>query len=554
MIVKGVRKQMRQQIETLLQEVAFKKPSPMYDRIYVTTLFTFYWKITIKTIKVCKNLVKDDSSIKVGGVLASLLSKELEDETGIVPVTGLLDKAATLDSDSTEIIDDLPLDYSILDEIDYEYPTGSAYITFMTKGCTRSCAFCSVPILEPTYKDRVPTLDKFIASNGKFGEKRNLLLMDNNVLASARFPEIVKEIMQMGFYKGATYQEPNQLELAIQILRQRINDVGTTRRIVKLLSIFVNARLRGGNKRDFQQIINKYQLASNATATRANILKSHKIIAPIYERYRSKTLAARYVDFNQGIDGRYVNETNMALLSELNVRPLRIAFDFIGMKKQYVNAVELAAKFNILNLSNYILYNFKDSPSELYERLEINIKLNERLGTKIFSFPMKYIPLFGEDAKGRNYIGPKWNKKFIRAVQSILNVTKGIVAPGSEFFEVAFGQSLSEYLEILYMPETFIIYRKKFELSGLTRQWRNDFLGLLSDEAATAKSIIEQNDFSNQVLLSENRKVRRVLSYYTITDKDLNGVDLEYEQLKQTFNKLVQENMFVNLTLTYDYQ
>ena len=81
---------------------------------------------------------------------------------------------------------------------------------------------------------------------------------------------------------------------------------------------------------------------------------------------------------------------------------------------------------------------------------------------------MKYIPLFGEDAKHREYTGKHWNKKFIRAVQSVLNVTKGIVAPASKkgqtsFFHKAFGKNIEEYFEILYMPETYIIYRNVFE-------------------------------------------------------------------------------------------
>ncbi len=45
---------------------------------------------------------------------------------------------------------------------------------------------------------------------------------------------------------------------------------------------------------------------------------------------------------------------------------------------------------------------------------------------------MKYIPLFGEEAKHREYTGKHWNKKFIRAIQSVLNVTKGIVAPATK--------------------------------------------------------------------------------------------------------------------------
>ena len=171
-------------------------------------------------------------------------------------------------------------------------------------------------------------------------------------------------------------------------------------------------------------------------------------------------------------------DENMKLLSEINVRPLRIAFDFLGMSEQYIKAVELAAKYGITNLSNYLLYNFNDTPEELYERMRINIELNRKYALRIFSFPMKYIPLFGEEAKSRNYVSKKWNKKFIRTIQSILNATKGIVAPGEAFFEMAFGKNLEEFKELLYMPEALIIYRNKFTEVGITKEWREKFNSL----------------------------------------------------------------------------
>ena len=74
--------------------------TPKFDRIYVTTLFTFYWKITVETIEFCKKLVKQKDQILVGGVLASLLHKELENATGIKPLQGLLDKAGMLDPEN----------------------------------------------------------------------------------------------------------------------------------------------------------------------------------------------------------------------------------------------------------------------------------------------------------------------------------------------------------------------------------------------------------------------------------------------------------------------
>jgi hypothetical protein len=530
-----------------------KRPKPQYDRVYVTSLFTFYWRTTIKAIKQAKTLVADQQQLLVGGVMASLLTNEIEIATGIKPFSGLLDKPGILDKDNSLIVDDLPLDYSILYEVDYEYPTQSAYFTFMTKGCTRKCAFCSVPILEPTYKEKISTLDKFEQISMRYGEQRNLLLMDNNVLASPKFPEIVQEIKAMGFFKGAKYIEPNQYEIGISNLRTKVNDDAYVKRITKLIQELYKTRIKKKAKQEFLEVLERNHLIPFDQINKTNILKSYKEISPWYEKYRKKNPVERYVDFNQGIDGRYVNEDNMRLISELSIKPLRIAFDYIGMKKQYINAVELAAKYGLTHLSNYLLFNFKDDPNDLYERLRINVDLNKKYNLKIFSFPMKYIPLFGEDAKDRKHIGVKWNKKFVRGIQCILNVTKGIVAPGYEFFELAFGKNIHEYREILYMPEPFIIYRHKFEEAGLTKEWKDCFYSLNEEESVEARKIIEANDFTDLANKSSNPAILRLLQYYTVNAKQIGSSDTAREKLRAKFYKLIKSDMFLDLTLTYDY-
>ena len=93
------------------------KDNPEWDRVGVTTLFTFYWDITVETINFAKLLVKIKKDLMVGGVLASIQPKELEEATGIKPWVGILGKPGVLDKGDTQIIDNLPLDYSILDEI-----------------------------------------------------------------------------------------------------------------------------------------------------------------------------------------------------------------------------------------------------------------------------------------------------------------------------------------------------------------------------------------------------------------------------------------------------
>ena len=541
-----------------------------FDRIYITTLFTFYWKITIETIEFCKKLVRNREDINVGGVLASLLHKEVEEATGVVPFKGLLDKPGILDPDNELargiIIDDLPLDYSILDEIDYDYPTRSAYFTFMTKGCTRKCSFCSVPILEPTYKPKIETFDKFMDIKSKFGEQQNLLLMDNNVLASPKFLEIIDEIKAMGFYKGATFIEPNQLDIAMKNLISNYNDNGLVRRIYRLIHALL-PRLKKEVAQTYYNVLADNSLLRIETTTKEGILKAYPDIEAIYEKHRMKSPRMRYVDFNQGTDCRYVTDEIMQKMSEIPIRPLRIAFDYIGLKKQYVAAVRLAAKYGIRELSNYILYNFQDKPQDLYERLKINIDLCHELDIAIFSFPMKYIPLFGEEAKHREFIGKHWNKKFVRAIQSILNVTKGIVAPASKngktsFFEAAFGESLEKFYEILYMPETYIIYRYIFrddDKLGYTPIWKKEYDELtifFPKEWQIAREIIHNNKFTEDIVNNTElgERVRHFLRHYTISRGSIERDDTEYRKLKAKYDKLIKEDQFIDLTLTYDFE
>ena len=129
--------------------------NPRFDKVGITTLFTFYWDITIDTINFAKQLCKTPEGVMVGGIMSSLLSDEVEAATGIKPFPGLLNHPGDIDEGNELIIDELPLDYSILEEIDYVYPANNAYFAYMTRGCVNRCAFCAVPKLEPTFCDYI---------------------------------------------------------------------------------------------------------------------------------------------------------------------------------------------------------------------------------------------------------------------------------------------------------------------------------------------------------------------------------------------------------------
>lgn len=371
-----------------------------WDRVYITTLFSFEWERTARSIDYALDLVGGQAHrVFVGGIAASLMHEKFIDEPrwrGVRFIKGLLGEAPAVslgldpfdeelyaDDVNGQPIEDLVPDYSILDHIGYEYPVNDAYFTYASRGCVRKCAFCGVPKLEGGQRD-TNSLSEVVEGVSKlYGEKRDLILMDNNVVASANFKEIITEIIDLGFERGA--------------------------------------KLKRG-------------------------------------RYELK----RRVDFNQGVDARILCKDPMYLqqLSRIALKPLRIAFDHLGVKKPYTQAVRYSADAGLTELSNYMLYNFNDSPADLFERMRLNVTLNEELGIRIFSFPMRYQPVTRPD---RGHVGKKWNSYYLRSMQVILQATHGIVSGAPEFFRKAFGDTYQEFENILLRPHHYIFNRYWYE-------------------------------------------------------------------------------------------
>ena len=209
------------------------------------------------------------------------------------------------------------------------------------------------------------------------------------------------------------------------------------------------------NKKDLILLDNNV-LASKDFAQIINEIK-----ACGFERGAMYGAARRVVDFNQGVDARLLTEEKMELLSQLPIHPLRIAFDHVKLERLYTEKVRLAHRYGLKHLSNYILFNYGDTPEDLYERLRINVELNAQLGLSIFSFPMRYIPL---DTKHRRYVSPKWTSTQLRGVQCILHATRGVVGPRKPFFERAFGKTAEEFKHIIEQPEEIIFHREKMRL------------------------------------------------------------------------------------------
>lgn len=273
----------------------------------------------------------------------------------------------------------------------------------------------------------------------------------------------------------------------------------------------------------------------NYTASKENILTLDDYIRPLYEKTHKPSKRKRIVDFNQGIDSRLITEANMRKLAEVNIQPLRIAFDHWNLRNTYEKSVRIAVSSGIKNLSNYLLYNFEEKPEELYYRLRLNVDLCEELDASIYSFPMKYHPINDKAFfKNRDYIGKYWNRKFIRAVQAVLNSTKGKIGRGVDFFEEAFGRDINEFRKILWMPETFIIYRRIYDADlrarlaeryttvtehdcDLANEWWKKFKALTPEKLEKAKAIIALNKFNDGDFECDDEEINSVLAYYKIT-------------------------------------
>ena len=484
----------------------------VWDRIYITTLFTFDFSISVETILHYMRLVDDVSSLYVGGIMASLMPENIVEATGIDRshiLTGLFTDTSVVGDNNDINVDQLPLDYDILEDVNYKYPAGDNYFAYTTRGCPNHCSFCAVPILEPSFHVTNNIVEQIRAIDQKYGPKQHLLLLDNNVLNTPNLESLVDDLCAAGFGRGAKYVDPGTYNIVMMRYHNGDRAEFLDKKMIAYLDKF-KKRIKSPEKLDtFLQIVIG---AEEAEDYAGYMLEHEDELSPIVEKYRSKTPKARYLDFNQGVDGRKINDDNMTQLARLAIKPLRIAFDDIKLKDTYCVAVRTAHRHGIKEISNYILFNYKDKPEDLYERLKINIELNRELGIQIFSFPMKYSPINRTD---RSYIGVNWTKKSIRAISAILQVTKGVVAAGSDFFYKAFGNTLKEYFELLAMPRELIMFRHHFEENGTTAAWEKLYQAM-SDEQK--KELMEFTSHTVAELKQTPcpEQFREILPYYLI--------------------------------------
>lgn len=450
-----------------------------WDRVYVTSLFTFEWKATIEAIEYAKTLVDSIDKVSVGGIAATMLPKQIYEETGIMPVCGLLNEPGKLGLPGDECIDQIVPDYSMLDDIDYVYPFNDAYFLSATKGCGNKCGFCAVQTLEPTFVPYIDIREKIRAIDEEFGPKKDLILMDNNVLRSPRFDDIIDDIIAAGFAKGATYKNPRTGKVV-----QRYVDFNQG-----LDALFLNEA--------------KAKRLGEIALKPARVAFDHIEDRDIYER--ALRLCAK-----NGI-------------TELSNYVLYNSEDFGGKGKKY-HADTPEDLYDRMRIT----LDLKD---------EINSELPDDCEkVAAFSFPMRYIPLSEHE---RGYVGSMWNAKYLRAIQRMLVPTQGKGVCSRSFFEADFGKSSDEFVRYLSMPERLIASRGKisttsrgksketeeeFEIrkAGWERDQKkikiwNDLYDQLGDEKESFVTLIGDNEYLPEKVLGITSSLQKKLYLLYLT-------------------------------------
>lgn len=474
---------------------AFKEKK--WDRVYVTTLFTFEWERTKKALEYALSVVKDPSQVYTGGILATLMPDLIEKNFPTVKNNiGLLNRKGTLGLEHEECIDTMTLDYGILDDISdqYVYPAHDAYFTYMTRGCGMKCQFCAVQTLEPEYIPFISISESIRRIDEQFGPKKDLLLMDNNVLRSPHFDKIIDEIKALGFQKGATYINP---------------------KTGKSVQRFV----------DFNQGLDAF------------LMTPHKAKRLGELALRPARIAFDHIEDTE----QYKKAIRLCARSGITHMSNYLLYngeDFTGKGHSYR----------------------ADTPEDLYERMRISMDLCEELNAEldhkvaIFSFPMRYIPL--SDLK-RGFLGAKWNAKYLRALQRMLIPTQGKGVSSRSFFEADFGTSQEEFVMYLAMPEEHLGWRGHFakrknetdsetaarkkiwdENQQYLSEWKRRFLAL-GDTKDRFISYIGDNNYSVERYLEiQDTELKKLfLHYFTfptllksllLLDETEKGIIIEY--------------------------
>lgn len=149
--------------------------------IYVTSLFTWTWKAVKQAVEHYRKHYSK-AQVVLGGIYASLMPGHAEAECK---------PDLVLQGVAEELEDVLPA-YDLV-------PGNTKSILFSSRGCIRKCPFCAVPKLEPKFEGR-KSIKHLVDPNHS-----EIVLLDNNFLASPHWKEIIDELADLRNAKNRRY-------------------------------------------------------------------------------------------------------------------------------------------------------------------------------------------------------------------------------------------------------------------------------------------------------------------------------------------------------------
>ncbi|MGL4547463.1 hypothetical protein [Eubacterium aggregans] len=278
-----------------------------WDRVYITTLFTFDYKMVLKTVKHYRLIGVDASKIFIGGIMASLMTERLIEDTGVDNIIkGRLVSSNQLEFDDDINIDELPIDYDILEDIEYQYPVSNSIIAYTSRGGINRCSFCAVPRLEGDLciTNNIKNQINYIRTN--FGDKRDLMLLDNNILEVpiSELEKIVRDFDELGYKNEKTFKYPSKIDYYLQKYNRFSAFNQSTQQILVESKGYIKATLKSkriskNNRIRLNEIIEYLEEHPDyfeAFSERSAELKE------ICDTYLPQQFYQRYIDFNHGLD------------------------------------------------------------------------------------------------------------------------------------------------------------------------------------------------------------------------------------------------------------
>jgi len=139
------------------------------------------------------------------------------------------------------------------------------------------------------------------------------------------------------------------------------------------------------------------------------------ILATSWEHQKlvvEKMKDVRALDINSGFDCRLFTEDHYQLYSQLHLECFRLAFDSIGVERDFERAVGILKKYGV-DYRRIIVFVLIGFPGTTFKECVYRLEKARTLGCS--PYPQRFMPLNSVDA--RNYVAPGYDREQLEALR-----------------------------------------------------------------------------------------------------------------------------------------